>query len=370
MVSNDRMIRCAAAMLVVTMMACDTSAPSALVGAGTRWLDADQTFHGEPRWLGGAVAYSVDLGDARTLWAFGGSFIAPGVASTRADATVVNNTVAVMSGTDLATASMEFAWREDASPGAFFPSRGEPGRLILGDGVRVPSGPLVMFFAEWRPETDDGIGFEVFDWHAVIVDDPSGPPSAWVLTDALTAAAPTGDDNRVGMCAAIDGEHLVAFSFDESNRASRLVRWPLAAIATKDLATTAQWWTGAAWIGQGSLTEPPAVVLSGEGTCSLHRDAASGAWILVSMNGADTIELRTAPRLEGPWSDPTDVFAPDEGARAVIMNGVVHSHLHGPTGGLVMTYADTSPDHEELIAPANADTLYWPHVVELTLAPR
>src|SRR4051794_33801283 len=73
---------------------------------------ADALFHQDPRWLGGDGAYSIDLGDDRTLWLFGDSFIATSPALTRRESTLVRNSVAVMTGRDPHTATMEFAWRD------------------------------------------------------------------------------------------------------------------------------------------------------------------------------------------------------------------------------------------------------------------
>ena len=66
--------------------------------------EADALFHQDPRWLGGDAAYSIDLGDDRTLWLFGDSFIATSPALTRRESTLVRNSVAVMTGRDPLTA--------------------------------------------------------------------------------------------------------------------------------------------------------------------------------------------------------------------------------------------------------------------------
>src|SRR5512138_3482529 len=78
--------------------------------------DADALFHQDPRWLGGDGAYSIDLGGARSLWLFGDSFIATSQALTRRESTMVRNSVAVMTGRDPLTATMEFAWRDGSPP--------------------------------------------------------------------------------------------------------------------------------------------------------------------------------------------------------------------------------------------------------------
>lgn len=360
------------ALVLATIAACDDAPPSELVGTGARWAAADAAFHREPRWLGGDAAYSVDLGDGRTLWLFGDSFVATSAALSRSESTMVRNSVAVMTGDELPTASMAFAWRDGAPPTSFFPERGERWAWP-GGGVRVPGGPLLVFLSELRATPGEGLGFATAGWRAATVADPSGPPSAWTLTDALTVPAPSGDDTIVGACVVVDGDHLVALAIDDGDHDGRLVRWPLTAVAVGDLRDGA-WWDGEAWVAQAALTGAPAIVLDDAPTeCSLHRDVASGLWVHTASRGfgATTIAVRTAPRLEGPWSAPTDVFTPPESGvdGAFVYAGKAHPHLRGPTGGLVVTYADNSFTFADLFDPARADTLYWPHVAELTLIP-
>jgi hypothetical protein len=204
----------------------------------------------------------------------------------------------------------------------------------------------------------------------VLVRDPSGPPTAWTLAPAATRPAP--HDATAGVaCSARAGEHLVALIVDGEAHHGRLARWPLAQVATGALSEP-QWWTGAAWRAQAELTAPPAIVLDDGATeCSLHQE--DGVWVHVSSRGfgATPIALRTAPALEGPWSDPLDVFTPPESAApdAFVYAGKAHPELEGG-GALVVTYADNSFTFSELFDPARAATLYWPHVARLTLRPR
>src|SRR5688500_15600562 len=94
-------------------------------GEGARWPEADALFRQEPRWLGGDAAYSIDLGGDRSLWLFGDSFIATSEALTRRESTMVRNSVAVMTGRNPLTATMQFAWTDGAPPSSFFPEDGE-----------------------------------------------------------------------------------------------------------------------------------------------------------------------------------------------------------------------------------------------------
>jgi hypothetical protein len=90
------------------------------------WPEADVLFHRDARWLGADAAYSVALGDARTLWLFGDTFVATSERNVRSESTMVRNTVAVQRGLDPVTASIEFTWGEavGGGPGSYVPDAG------------------------------------------------------------------------------------------------------------------------------------------------------------------------------------------------------------------------------------------------------
>lgn len=357
--------------LVMIFAAC-TAAPGGLAGSGERWATADALFHQDPRWLGADAAYSVDLGDDRALWLFGDSFVATSPARVRGESTLVRNSVAVMTGRDPRTATMQLAWRDGAPPTSYFAELGTHWLWPSG-GVRVPpalGGALVVWLAEVAPASG-GLGFAGAGMRARRVADPSGPPASWVIEPIALPAAPFDPAASVA-CVAVDREHVVAFAIAGDAHHGRLVRWPLAAVAAGDLSAP-EWWSGASWRADGAA---PAIVLDDAGAeCSLHRDPVSGLWIHVASRGfgATTIAIRTAPRVEGPWSDASDVFTPPESmaANAFVYAGKAHPELVGErAGALVVTYADNSFTFADLFDPAKASTLYWPHVAELTLRAR
>lgn len=354
---------------------CGNPEPPVLTGSGVRWTEADALFHQDPKWLGGDLAATIDLGADRTLWLFGDSFIATSDANTRREARMVRNSVAVMTGRDPLDAAMQHGWGGGTSaaapPLSFFPEDGARW-FWPADGVRLPGGPLLVFLNRLRATPGDGLGFAADGFAAVLVRDPSGPPRAWQLEPAATSAAPHDATAAVGCSTTADG-HLVSLVIDGASHRGRLARWPLAQVASGALAAP-QWWTEAGWRAQAELSSPPAIVIEDGATeCSLHRDP-SGAWVHVISRGfgATAIALRTAPALEGPWSDAEDVFTPPESLvpDAFVYAGKAHPTLTARDGALVVTYADNSFTFADLFDPARAATLYWPHFARLTLRPR
>lgn len=132
-------------LLVLGVAACGDGAPKA---TAEPWPEADALFHGDPTWVGGDGAYSVDLGAGRVLWSFGDSLIARGATRTRDGAYFIRNSVAVQTGYDPSRAVMAFYWADnDHSPGSFFPEQGaewfwpSQGVMLGGSASRVWRSP-------------------------------------------------------------------------------------------------------------------------------------------------------------------------------------------------------------------------------------
>jgi hypothetical protein len=338
-------------------------------GEATRQPALDAAFHQEPRWLGGDGAYTIDLGDDQTLWLFGDSFIATSPNLTRNESTMVRNSIAVMTGRDLATASLSFTWRDGAPPSAFFPAEADHW-FWPSDGTRIPGGPLLVFLSELAPSAE-GLGFAGAGFRAVRIADPSAPPVSWVL-EPTTVHAPAFAPRSNVACSAVDGDHLVAVVTDEAAHDGRLARWPLAAIAAGEDLSEPEWWTGTIWLRESALTKSPKVMFPGIATeCSLEN-TYDGDWHLVwsSGFGATTIAMRTGYTLTGDWFSTADIFTPGESAapNAFVYAAKAHPMLRGPNGGMLITYADNSFTFADLFDPAKASTLYWPHVVEMLLS--
>ena len=347
----------------------DAGPPPTLTATAARAVAEDALFHQDPRWLGGDGAYSIDLGGDRSLWLFGDSFIATSAAHKRSESTFIRNSIAVMTGRDLATATMQFAWRDGTPPTSFVPEVGDHWFWPVG-GVRIPDGPLIVFMSELRATPNEGLGFGGAGQRSFRVADPSGPPLTWTL-EPTTARSPSFDAKATVACTAVDGDYLVAVVAGEGAHDARLARWPLGEAGAGDLADP-QWWTGMAWVPETSLGEPPPIVIpNGATECSLHYDAPTQTWIYLWSRGfgETTLAIRTAPAVTGPWSSYRDVLRPDESNvdNAFVYAGKAHPQLRGADGAIPVTFADNSFTFADLFDPTREPTLYWPHVARMSL---
>ena len=138
------------------------------------WILADQLFHQDYRWKGADGAYSIYLGDNRVLWLFADTYIAHKAPyeRNRACVSMIRNSIGIQNGSDPTNATMRFYWRtEDSLPSSFFPEKDTLWYWPL-DGIRLDQ-KLLIFMMELHV-VDYGLGFEVCNHAAVLIENPDG----------------------------------------------------------------------------------------------------------------------------------------------------------------------------------------------------
>jgi hypothetical protein len=335
------------------------------VNVAGSWPEADALFRTDPRWLGGDGGYSIDLGGDRILWLFGDSFVAPRAGATRKEATMVRNSVAIEHGRDPSKAVIAFALF-DGAPRSFFAEDGERWHWP-GSGVRLAgTGPLVVFLSIVA-KSDGGLGFTSAGWRLARIDDPDRDPTTW--KPVFLDPPPQSFDANAGAAVVRKDGYVVALaSRFEGAHAGYLVRFREADLAAGLVAP--EWWSGT-WTTSG----PPTAVMDDAGSeASIHYDANLRKWVHVASKGfgASTIAVRTAPALEGPWSDARDVFTPPEsnGQKPFVYAGKAHPEIDaGDPSLLTITYATNSFDFADLLTPEGEKSLYWPRVARVRVEP-
>jgi len=144
------------------------------------WPEADQLFRNDPFWIGGDDAYSIPLDHDQSLWLFADTIIDTSGRHNRRSAMMIRNSIAIQTGSDPSSAGISFFWRKDylGRPRSFFPEKGGdwfwPGQAIRLDDR------LLIFLMRIRG-TDTGLGFDVYDWEAVLVTHLDDRPLEWEL---------------------------------------------------------------------------------------------------------------------------------------------------------------------------------------------
>ncbi|MDB4968133.1 MAG: hypothetical protein JWN44_3822 [Myxococcales bacterium] len=353
-VAVTRAIVLAGAVAAAVALAGCGSGPAAPVVSATAWPEADALFHADPRWIGGDGAYSADLGGGRVLWLFGDSFVATDASNTRAHSTMVRNSVAIQTGYDPSAATIQFHWRtgSDGKPASFFAESGAHW-FWPGQAIKLPDALLVLL-TEVGPTTG-GLGFETIRWAAVRIDNPDDDPAAW---HAQSIAVAPNDWKLVPATGlSFDGADLTAYAFREPSHDIHLVRFFAA-----DL-TAPAWFDEGRFVPQPALAHVPSPVMRGVAT-ELSVTSRGGGFVAVDNDGFGhtTVDVRTAPAREGPWSQPAHAYRPPENDRAAVFTyaGKGHPELLG--ADLVATYASNHMDFAMLVADTS---LYFPRFVRL-----
>lgn len=331
------------------------------------WPEADLLFQRDQFWVGGDGAYSIDLGNGRVLWLFGDSWIDPRGTGSRDGATMVSNSLALQTGYDPSQATAEFYWgaTPDGQARAFFPDF-DGGRYWPGHGIRVQD-RLLLFLMEVRT-SDEGLGFEVSDWEAILVTNPDEDPPHWEFEWLETP------ENRgqiiIGSGSVLSrGGFVYAFGAQEPGPLQHvyLVRWRTEDVLRGGLEGM-EWWGGndRGWLPDSDTGFGAQPVFSeGQTEFTVHYDENSGDFFEFQTVGfgAAAVVRRTAPELTGPWSVPDTVFTPPQVRfpRIMIYQGKAHPHLEG--ADLVVTYCTNSFDFGDHTAER---WLYYPRFVRVS----
>ncbi len=333
------------------------------------WPDADALFRRDPSWLGTDDAYSVPLGGDRTLWLFGDTFLGRREDG-RAGAGLVANTVAVQTGLDPSSATLERRPADAAAGPMFAPAT--PGEWCWPlDGVRLGRALLVflMRVRSTRPDLPSGddawaaegsLGFfEVVGSAARLVEDADAPLATW---RPVPVSLPDAAGAVLGTALVVDEGFLLAWAHRSDG--ALLARWTVDDAAVGHLADP-QWWRGAGDPGSGgwgpSAADAVPVVHDVPTEFTVHRHG--GRLVLTSVGdpvARGVIELRTADRPEGPWSAPVEAYRPPEVGRSdtICYAGKAHPELTAAApGGLVVTYASIRLTRAATLAD---DSVYWP----------
>ncbi len=301
-------------------------------------------------WRGGDAVYSIPLAPGRTLWLFGDSFIArPGV-SARQGSKMIRNSLAI----ETPQGGLDYFWRnEDGHPADAIPSP-SPGEWLWPlSGLRI--GPrLHLFLYRMRAKGEGAFGFETVATLLGTVDNPDDPPGAWRfgLKDV---------PHSFGTASVRAGGYAYLYGV-EPGRSARVSR-----VAEARLEDVAAWrfWNGASW------TEHPAdaaaLFPSAPTEMSVSPFGDGYAAVTSAPLLSPEIQIRRAPRPEGPWSDPVKVYTcPEPGWKKGYFCYAAKAHPElDPTGrSLVISYACNSFSFADAVGDLR---IYRPRFVVATL---
>lgn len=287
------------------------------------------------------------MGQQRTLWLFGDTWVGDGKERKRAGSTFVNNTIGIMRGLDPEKASMHFHWGwKDGKPAAFFPGRGKVW-LWPGAGLRLGESVLLTFMKVRKTDAQDVMGFETFGWEAKQVVNPDVEPRAWMVRDLEGFTGPPGAICAPGGMVEADN-YVYFFCPSEPKKDLYLARVAAPAAERGDL-TGAEWFLGEGTWGTEPVKKAAVLFSDAQIEASVHFDVTRKLFVMTHTQGfgAADIVQRTAPAPEGPWSEPVKLFSatPRHKTRQFFYAAKAHPHLKGKP----LTFNSNSFSFEELV---------------------
>lgn len=180
---------------------------------------------------------------------------------------------------------------------------------------------LLLFYTKWHRTEPGGDPRYVGSSIAVWRDDLAGRPARPVLAEG--AAEPTllfgADEPRLAAAALVADDHVYTFACDGERNPCILARAPLA------LAQQRGAWD---FYGEGGLwstaRKDALRQFDGAPTLSVHYNAHADVFVAAHVvPGTTRIVIRTAPRLEGPWSDAGEIHRVWQPVPAVAIDGVM-----------------------------------------------
>jgi hypothetical protein len=342
---------------------------------GSAFEAAEALFRQDPDWLGSDGASSTPLGNGRVYWTFEDSFIAASSAHTRAQSTMIRNSVAIQTGLDPLTAEMRFYWGRDGdgSPASFFPEDGETW-YWTGGAMRLEEGPLITFLRRTNSTPGLGLGFAHAGYALAVIQDPEQEPSVW--QPVIVQGRPSTFDAVPAMALVREGEYVIGLALKQAGTHSgALVRYRASHLAAGNIEQP-EWWAGpaAGWVAESDLgPDGPAFVIDDAGAeNSLHWDLRTQSFIHFATYGfgAATIGMRTAPAITGPWSEAVEVYRPPESGsqRPFVYAAMAHPELVARRPGeLIVTYATNSFEFSDMFTEYGSQHLYWPRVIVVAI---
>jgi hypothetical protein len=324
----------------------------------------------DPRghWLGGDSNFSVVLSPSRALMTFQDTFVGGQVTSSRMGSGIVGNTLASIA-CESGQYAIEYAWGgAESDHQAMFDDQNPEGQRLWVHRPWLHEGHL--FLTATRVSSDD-TGFAEHGMTLARVDNPLDPPAAWNI-DYFNL---TDQRLTIGKGIADSGDHIYLFTPYQANMIlvriakAELLREAISETSLEYLSSAGSWEAG---VAPGSAKK---LGLPGNTGLTVRYHAASQRWLALFTNTSgwpsDSIGVSSAPALEGPWTQPTEIYAvpemdpgaPEYDADTICYGAAEHDAFNpDPDGKILLTYTCNSNDFQKLLANM---AIYVPRVVEV-----
>lgn len=257
---------------------------------------------GTGNWLGGDSAVSVPLDATRVVWLFADTYwrtTGTGIPTTRRGTAITHDSIAVQSGTDLATATMRFY----RAPGVQWFAIGDDSVHYAWPMGGIVRGSNLIVFSMRVLASDSAVeaGWCVHKITNAVGVDPAG----W----SPTLLYESGDTNVRPMYSPWDGGDGFIYVFVFQHLSGWMLgRWTTANFDAGNF-TTITYSTGSGWTSTvGSARRMADSFVANEG--GAYRRPIDGRWFLVESNGPYPKLLVEARASTGPPYSPDSLYYP------------------------------------------------------------
>jgi len=323
-------------------------------------------------WTGGDGAYSAALGNDRFLWLFGDSLIGEVKDGKRVQARLVSNSIAVQTGKDPETASVDFFYHPlaDRTPAAFVRPEDGRGWFWPGHGTRTQKGLFLFFMQVERTGASGPFGFRPVSGWLGHVGNPDEPPDRWVVS--LRQVPWASEYRHFGMTVLIKEEYgyIYGVAVDQATQPAKnhliLARAPVDRLDDFD-----SWRFFAEGEWTADVNHASRVCENVASEFSVSYQSTMNRFILVETEGglSPNIAIRHSPTIHGPWSGPIRIYRCPEARRdprVFCYAAKGHPEIAASPEELIVTYVANSTDFALIQSDA---TLYRPRFLRIRFFP-
>lgn len=336
--------------------------------------DLNAKFNLKEGWIGGDGAHSLALPDNKTLWLFSDTWVGKVNGKKREDATIVNNTLAIQTGS-AADPKFEFFIQKGAQGAAtawITPADGR-GWFWLQAGI-VVEGKFTLFLTQIEKTADPGVfGFRQMGQWIGVVENPVGDPLKWTVKQTKIPYTFFSSDRETTFGAALlpHGDHVYIYGADEDVKPKSRDRYLIVARAPASRLTDFDAWefyTEGDWQSDFRKATRQFKDMANDGSVTYLPDRKQFLILYTEGGLSKNILARVAENPWGPWSDPTVVYeCPEMPADKRLFTYNAKAHRSFSRGDeLIISYVANSTDFWQVARDA---TLYWPKFVRVKLAP-
>jgi len=334
--------------------------------------DYNALFRQEHGWIGADGSASVALSRDVTLWLYADTWVGEIRQGKRANASMINNSVALLRGKGPAKASVEFFYRRkaDGKPASQFVPADGRGFFWPLAGIRTRRG-LFLFAAQVEKTSGSGaFAFRPVAGCLLRIAEPDQPPAQWRPQQWKIPCAEISPQREKSCgCALLEHEGFVYIYGCDDEIASGFHRkhMILARAAADELESFDRWqfYGGGQWQSDPAKTQRLFAGAANE--YSVSYQAALKQFVAVFTPGgmSEKIQIRLASRPEGPWGDPITIYHCPEvewDKRIFCYAAKGHPSVSRAPDELIVTYVANSTDFWYTAAHAE---IYFPRFLRV-----